>query len=62
MPLSDDTRWTCYRKKSYPTEAIARKVANRIKFEQGVVLNVYGCTSCGRYHLGKHMLAGGAIA
>ena len=51
---SDDTRWSCLRKKRYPTEKIARKIANTAKFERGVALNVYGCFNCGGYHLGSH--------
>lgn len=61
MPLSDDIRWTCARKKGYSDEKIARKVANRIKFETGERLNVYVCPAgCGRWHIGKHAAMSGA--
>lgn len=41
----------CYRKKRYPDEAYARKVARRCFDERGALLRAYPCTRCGGYHL-----------
>ena len=48
-----DARWTCNRKKAYPDEKTAAKVASRINREKGTNLVPYGCGHCGRWHIGR---------
>lgn len=59
-----DPRWSCARKKAYPDEAQARRVAARLNEQnssgqgrpgyEGVVVVAYACTEgCGRYHVGR---------
>lgn len=45
--------WSCFRKKAYPDEAIAKKVARRINEERGGRVRVYACFECGQYHVGQ---------
>jgi len=47
------TEWACTRKKAYPDEKMARKVAGRMRAEKGADVVVYACTRCGRYHIGR---------
>lgn len=47
-----DARWACNRKKAYPDQKTAAKVARRINREKGTDLVDYGCGHCGRYHIG----------
>lgn len=47
------TAWTCARKKVYPDEATAKKVAHRMREDRGANVVHYGCTRCGRYHIGR---------
>jgi len=46
------TQWTCARKKAYPDEKIASKVAARMRGEDKNVVH-YACTRCGRWHIGR---------
>lgn len=46
-----DSQRGCYQKKRYPTEEIARKIANQREWEGAPPLRVYGCLECGGYHL-----------
>lgn len=48
-----DVQWSCTRKKAYPDEATATKVANRMNFEKKAGVQAYGCSHCGRYHIGR---------
>jgi hypothetical protein len=43
----------CARKKAYPTERLAARVAAKVHDERGVVVVPYGCTRCGQWHLGR---------
>jgi hypothetical protein len=52
MPVTTDPRWSCFRKKAYPTEAIAKKVANKIKHEHDAEVRAYQCDHCGLFHIG----------
>lgn len=54
MPLTDDPRWSCYRKRAFPTEALARRAATRAAVERNVSLNTYGCKHCGFWHIGRY--------
>jgi len=47
------TEWACNRKKAYPDEKLAKKVAARIRAEKDVDVVAYACTRCGRYHIGR---------
>ena len=47
------TEWTCARKKSYPDEKFAKRVARQMREERGVDVVAYACTRCGRYHIGR---------
>lgn len=47
------TEWACTRKKAYPDEKFARRVAARIREEEGVNVVAYACTRCGRFHIGR---------
>lgn len=44
----------CYRKSAFREKSTAIKRANKIKYEGGPQLYVYGCTKCGQYHLTKN--------
>lgn len=46
------TEWTCARKKAYPEEKMARRVAARMRDEGKNVVH-YACTRCGRFHIGR---------
>lgn len=56
------TEWTCARKKAY-SEDVAKAVARRLNAEnssgqgrpgfEGVTVQPYACTRCGRYHIGR---------
>lgn len=47
------TEWTCARKKAYPTEKLAKQVANRMRENRGADVVAYACTRCGSYHIGR---------
>jgi hypothetical protein len=48
-----DVAWSCARKKSYPDEKFAKRVAARMREERGADVRPYGCRHCGRYHIGR---------
>lgn len=48
-----DTAWVCARKKAYPDEKLARRVAARMREEKGADVVAYMCTRCGRFHIGR---------
>ncbi len=51
-----DTRWACNRKKAYPTEEVAGKVAKKINGRDPTADVVpYGCGHCGRWHVGRRL-------
>lgn len=50
---SDDVYWSCVRKKAYPDEKMARRVASRAFELRGDRLHVYPCHHCGRYHMAR---------
>ena len=59
MPMTErtdyenaSTEWTCARKKAYPEERMARRVAARMRDEGKNVVH-YACTRCGRFHIGR---------
>lgn len=59
MPMTErtdyansSTEWTCSRKKAYPDEKFARRVAGRMR-EEGKNVVHYACTRCGRFHIGR---------
>lgn len=43
----------CSRKKRYSTEALAEKVARKVKYERGDDCRAYFCELCGGFHLTK---------
>jgi hypothetical protein len=47
------TKWACARKKAYPDEKTAARVAGRMRAERGADVVAYGCTRCGRWHIGR---------
>lgn len=47
------TEWTCARKKAYPDEKLAAKVARKMREERNIDVVHYACTRCGRYHIGR---------
>ena len=50
-----DRRWSCNRKKAYPTAELANRVAADVRARGGQNARVvsYACTHCGRYHIGR---------
>lgn len=51
-----DPRWSCVRKKAYPSMEIAEKVARNVNARDDAAdLVGYGCTHCGRYHVGRRL-------
>jgi hypothetical protein len=48
-----DEGWSCHRKKAYPTEAFARRVAQKMRDERDANVVAYGCRHCGSYHIGR---------
>jgi hypothetical protein len=56
-------QWVCNRKKAYPNEDMARRVAASLNLKNatsgardgfaGVVVVPYSCGRCGRWHLGR---------
>lgn len=50
-PGADAIR-ACNRKKAYPTEDLAKKVARKVAEKSGDDIIAYGCEYCGRYHIG----------
>jgi hypothetical protein len=52
--MSDDSSaaWSCFRKKAYPDEKLARRVASQIRSAHGANVIAYGCPHCGRFHVG----------
>lgn len=45
--------WVCNRKKAYPDEKMAKRVAARMRAEKGADVVAYGCGLCGRWHIGR---------
>lgn len=45
----------CWRKQRYYRQQNANKAAARAFLERGVLLRVYMCEHCGRYHLTKEL-------
>jgi len=56
MSLEPAASWSCHRKKAYPDEKIAAKVARKIN-DGDVAADVvaYACYNCGRYHVGRRL-------
>ena len=50
---NSSVEWSCTRKRAYPTEKLAQKVAAHLRSENLADVVAYGCTHCGRYHLGR---------
>lgn len=48
-----DVRQACTRKKAYPDEKFAKRVARNMRDERGADVVAYGCPHCGRYHVGR---------
>ncbi len=48
-----DIRQSCTRKKSYPDEKFAKRVARQMREERDADVVAYGCRHCGRYHIGR---------
>ncbi len=44
---------SCTRKKAYPDEKFAKRVARNMREERGADVVAYGCRHCGRYHIGR---------
>ena len=44
---------SCTRKKSYPDEKFAKRVARTMREERDADVVAYGCQHCGRYHIGR---------
>lgn len=42
---------SCYSKKRYDTEDLAKQVAHKCRRERGAVLRIYHCQDCYGYHL-----------
>lgn len=47
--------WVCNRKKAYPDEKFAKRVARRIRQERGANVVAYGCGRCGAWHIGREI-------
>lgn len=47
--------YECFRKRAYPTESFARKVARAAKNSRGVKLRIYFCPHCQNFHLTKNL-------
>lgn len=45
-------KWSCHRKKSYPTQASAERVALVMTSLGNSNLRAYGCRHCGLWHVG----------
>ena len=54
-----DPERSCYRKKRYLNEVLARQVARHAGIKRNVDLRVYGCELCGGYHITKSLHAYG---
>lgn len=48
-------QWSCFRKKAYPTESIARAVARGVRERSGAFVVAYACLHCGRWHVGRKL-------
>jgi methenyltetrahydromethanopterin cyclohydrolase len=48
-----DIAWVCARKKAYPDEKFAKRVASRMREDKGADVVAYACTRCGRFHIGR---------
>lgn len=56
-------RWVCNRKKVYPSEEVAKRVANKLNLinatekarpgYEGVIVFAYSCSRCGLWHIGR---------
>ena len=54
-------RWSCNRKPGYNTPGYAEGIAARINARAGeTVVRKYGCTNCGKWHVGRAPGAGSA--
>ena len=53
----EDVIAMCSRKKAYPSQVDAERVAARCFRERGARLRVYACPACCRYHLTKQLAA-----
>lgn len=52
------TEWACARKKAYPDEKFAKRVARQVNEREGADVVVhYACTRCGRWHIGRRPAA-----
>jgi len=51
--VNASTEWACNRKKAYPDEKFAKRVARQMREERGADVVAYACTRCGRYHIGR---------
>lgn len=60
MPFHKAMR-QCYRKAGFIEKKTARKKVNKIKYEGGPQLYIYGCSQCGRFHLTKNPEAEGQV-
>lgn len=51
-----DPRWGCHRKRAYSDQKDAVRALDRMRREgkDDGRLGVYGCTSCGQYHVGHN--------
>ena len=48
-----DVRQSCTRKKAYPDEKFAKRVARQMRDERGANVRAYGCRHCGAFHIGR---------
>lgn len=53
MPMTDDPRWSCFRKKTYPGEKAAKAVARNVRLTRGVEVHAYSCPTCLSWHIGS---------
>lgn len=54
MPMTTDPRWSCFRKKAYPDERVAKAVARDVRARSGVEsIAAYRCEECGLFHIGR---------
>ncbi len=48
-----DPAWSCNRKKVYPDESFASRVARRMWVERDANVVAYACRHCGNWHIGR---------
>lgn len=54
MPITDDPRWSCFRKKAYLTAAVARAAAQSARDRSGNdAIYPYQCEHCSLFHIGR---------